>query len=171
MNRKKNHLNESSSQIKAKTPWKTITIGRFKSIIEIQKSIKNSGYIINKWANEMLTHQNFTLGSKKISIFKNTLYELGFKDGAYYRDICSVLLERGFDLCPGEIAPALCSHYKGELLYVAMKPIELSDGNPDIFVIGYNKQNELELGNNAGNPGALWSSNANFIFCSTDKID
>ena len=58
--------------------------------------------------------------------------ELGFNDGAYYKDICTKALELGLELCPAEVGPALRLVYKdqsrGEWLRIAMEAITGSDG-------------------------------------------
>jgi len=74
----------------------------------------------------------------------------------------------GLELCPPEIAPEYRLKYKDqplhERLFVAMKPIIGSDGEPCIFVLGHNNDG-LFLDAIRARVDDLWHPNKKFIFC------
>lgn len=74
----------------------------------------------------------------------------------------------GLELCPPEVAPEYRLKYKdqplGEQLYVAMRPIISSDGEPRIFVLGRNADG-LFLDAILARPDDKWHPNKKFIFC------
>jgi len=74
----------------------------------------------------------------------------------------------GLELCPPEVAPEYRLKYKnqplGERLYVAMRPITSSDGEPRIFVLGRNADG-LFLDAIRARPDDKWHPNNKFIFC------
>ena len=74
----------------------------------------------------------------------------------------------GLELCPPEIAPEYRLKYKNQplddLLFVAMKPIITSDGEPRLFVLGHNADG-LFLDTIRARPDDKWHPNKKFIFC------
>lgn len=74
----------------------------------------------------------------------------------------------GLELCPQEVALHYRLQYKdqplGARLYVAMKPITTSDGEPRIFVLGHNA-NGLSLNAARARPDDKWQPNDKFMFC------
>ena len=78
----------------------------------------------------------------------------------------------GLELCPPEVAAYYRLEYKDqpldEHLYLAMKPIAISDGEPRIFVLGHNADG-LFLDAAQARPDDKWHPNTKFIFCRTPK--
>lgn len=78
----------------------------------------------------------------------------------------------GLELCPPEIAAQFRLEYKDqpldERLYVAMKPIASSDGEPRIFVLVHNADG-LFLDAAWARPDDKWHPNNKFMFCHTPK--
>jgi len=76
--------------------------------------------------------------------------------------------EFGLELCPPEIAPEYRLKYKNqplhERLFIAMKPIIGSDGEPRIFVLGHNADG-LFLDAIQARADDLWHPNKKFMFC------
>jgi hypothetical protein len=74
----------------------------------------------------------------------------------------------GLELCPPEVAPEYRLKYKDqpldERLYVAMRPIISSDGEPRIFVLGHNADG-LFLDAIRARPDDKWHPNNKFMFC------
>jgi len=74
----------------------------------------------------------------------------------------------GLELCPPEVAPQYRLKYTDqpldERLYVAMKPIASSDGEPRIFVLGHNADG-LFLDAARARPDDTWHPNNKFMFC------
>lgn len=110
--------------------------------------------------------------------------DLGFLDGALTREIIGSDHDRdlfgnsapftggrgkqlGLELCPAEVGPHLRLEYidqpSGERLYVAMKPIAASDGEPRIFVIAHDAAG-LSLDAARARPDDRWTPNDKFLF-------
>ncbi len=74
----------------------------------------------------------------------------------------------GLELCTQEVTLNYRLQYKdqplGERLYVAMKPITTSNGEPRIFVLGHNA-NGLSLDDARARPDDKWQPNDKFMFC------
>ncbi len=111
--------------------------------------------------------------------------DLGFATGALTREIMGSAEDRdlfghpapftggrctqlGLDLCPAQVGPELRLQYGeqpvGERVYVAMKPITASDGEPRIFVVEHNS-NGLSLDAVRARPADEWPPEAVFVFC------
>jgi hypothetical protein len=77
-------------------------------------------------------------------------------------------VQLGLELCSAEVAPYHRLEYKdqplGERLYVAMKPINTSDGEPRIFVLVHNADG-LSLDAVRARPDDKWEATDIFIFC------
>lgn len=74
----------------------------------------------------------------------------------------------GLALCPPEVAPEFRLKYTdqpmGEALYVGMKPMTPSSGEPSIFVLGHNADG-LFLDAVRARPDDKWHPNSKFLFC------
>jgi hypothetical protein len=72
------------------------------------------------------------------------------------------------DLCPLEVGPELRLQYDnqptGERVYVAMKPITASDGEPRIFVVEHTPAG-LSLDAARARPDDRWAPEDLFLFC------
>lgn len=110
---------------------------------------------------------------------------MGFPDGAVTREILGSERDQdlwghpapftsgragelGLDLCPPQTGPDLRLQYDdqplGERIYVAMKPIPSSDGEPRIFVVEH-CSNGTSLDAARARPDDEWPSDAIFVFC------
>ncbi|MGH8474541.1 MAG: hypothetical protein ACRER2_02005 [Methylococcales bacterium] len=115
--------------------------------------------------------------------------DLGFATGALTREIIGSEEDRdlfghpapftggrcnqlGLDLCSPQVGPELRLQYSeqplGERVYVAMKPIIASDGEPRIFVVEHNS-NGMSLDAARARPGDEWPPDAIFVFCARAK--
>jgi hypothetical protein len=74
----------------------------------------------------------------------------------------------GLKLCPQDFGPMYRLQYDDqplyERLYVAMKPIECSDGELRIFVLGHTLDG-LSLGSALAKPDDKWHADDKFMFC------
>lgn len=74
----------------------------------------------------------------------------------------------GLELCPSDFGPQFILQDKkpplDEPLYVAMKPIASSDGEPRIFVLGHNADGFF-LDASLARPNDKWHPNKKFLFC------
>lgn len=75
----------------------------------------------------------------------------------------------GLELCPPDLAPTLCLEYADQLanerLYIAMKPITASDGEPRIFVVTRGTTG-LSLDAVRARPDDTWGPDDMFVFSS-----
>jgi hypothetical protein len=95
----------------------------------------------------------------KLNCIRLRVADLGFPEGALTRELIGSERDRdlfgqsapftggrgnqkGLELCPPDVGPQLRLDYSdqppGECVYVAMKPITTSDGEPRIFVVAHN---------------------------------
>jgi len=76
------------------------------------------------------------------------------------------------ELCPPDLGPRLRADYsdqpRGERLYIAMKPITASDGEPRIFVVEHTSEG-LSLDAARARHDDQWSPDDLFVFCVSDK--
>ncbi len=110
--------------------------------------------------------------------------DLGFPEGALTREIIGTEQDKdlfgnsapftggtgsklGLKLCPPELGPYLRLDYMdqppGERLYIAMKPIISSDGEPRIFVVAHESTGK-SLDACLARPGDMWMPNDVFVF-------
>ena len=93
--------------------------------------------------------------------------ELGFKDGAIYKDICERAVEYGLELCPAEVGFQLRLAYdnqpKDEWLLIAMEAVRDSDGYLRIFSVG-EVRGGLWLDGGYGYSDGFWDGLSRFVF-------
>lgn len=148
--------------------WKTIKLGTHKDANALRQALCAKGNKINVWANDIMSEPAFFVTSfeKKIQLVNVSVAELGFKNGATYKDICAKAKELGLELCPNEVGPQLSLQYKDQSqvgwLRIAMEPITDSGGSLRIFSVSHNG---LSLDSNNGHPGHAWLSEFRFVFC------
>ncbi len=150
--------------------WKTIRLGTgLKTADDFRHALKRAGNRIGDWANDILGKRAFTVATKEteVDLVKVTVAELGFKDGATYRDICQRAKELGLDLCPAEVGPQLRLQYQdqplSEWLIIAMESISDSHGGLGVFHVG-RYGDGLWLDSNDGHPDYFWNGGAQFVF-------
>jgi hypothetical protein len=123
--------------------------------------------------------------SVKASIVRLSVTDLGFPKGATTTQIIGSEhdtdqhrhatpftagggIPLGLGLCPPEVGPALRLEYTDqpldERLYIAMKPITSSDGEPRIFVLEHNAQG-MGLDAVRARPDDDWRPTDMFVFC------
>lgn len=121
----------------------------------------------------------------KVTTVRLRVAGLGFTEGALTREIIGSERDRdlfgnsapftggrgkqlGLDLCPPDVGPHLRLEYTdqppGERLYVAMKPITGSDGEPRVFVIAHDSAG-LSLDAARARSDDKWAMDDTFVFC------
>lgn len=147
--------------------WKTIKLGTEKTPDEYRKALKEAGYRIGDWANDILNKVVVSAQVSEVDLVNISVGELGFAEGAQYQDICARAVEMGSELCPAEVGPALRLTYKDqppdEWLRVAMEAIVELEGYRGIFAVdgGYGG---LWLHGGRGHPGIVWDADERFLF-------
>ncbi|MDE2021753.1 MAG: hypothetical protein KGI71_02415 [Patescibacteria group bacterium] len=149
------------------TVWKTIKLGTCKSPDEYRKALKKAGRRIGDWGNDILGKTDCAQEETEVDLVVLSVKELGFENGAQYKDICAKGVEMGLELCHAEVGPALRLAYgdqpRGEWLRIAMEAITDSDGNRDIFAVGHDID-RLWLYGNYGHPESFWNADYRFVF-------
>jgi hypothetical protein len=131
--------------------WKTIKLGTgLQTAGDFRKAIKSAGMKINGWANDVLGAPAFTVAESEmeVELVVCSVAELGFKDGAIYKDIYVRAQELGLNLCPPEVGPQLRLQYtdqpKGEYLSIVMESVaKLKNDGLSRFTVkhlGYGRQ-------------------------------
>ena len=151
--------------------WKTIRLGTngLKTADDFRKFLKDNGFSIGDYANDILGKPTFTAAAEEIELdlVVASVAELGFKNGATREQIYARAKELGLDLCPAEVGPQLRLQYKdqpnGEWLIVAMEPIADSGGSLRLFGV-LRSDSGLWLGGFCGWPDCVWYSGSRFVF-------
>ena len=151
--------------------WKTIRLGTngLKTADDFRKFLKDNGFSIGDYANDILGKPTFTAAAEEIELdlVVASVAELGFKNGATREQIYARAKELGLDLCPAEVGPQLRLQYKdqpnGEWLIVAMEPIAGSVGGLELFGVE-RYDSDLWLDGCYGGPDYVWDSDDRFVF-------
>jgi hypothetical protein len=125
----------------------------------------------------------------KVNTVRLRVKDLGFPDGALTREIIGSERDRdifgnsapftggkgkelGLEICPPDLGPYLRLEYtdqpSGESLYIAMKPINVSDGEPHIFVVAHNSAG-LSLDSARARDDDKWEPDDFFVFCTAQS--
>jgi len=149
--------------------WKTINLGTGKNADDFRKVLKDRGFNIGNWADDILGKPAFTAATEatEIDLVKVTVAELGFKEGARRDQIYERAKELGLELCPSEVGPQLRLQYQdqpnNEWLLIGMKPIADSDGDLGVFCVRRG-DSELWLGSGWSHPGGVWDPGSRWVF-------
>ena len=109
--------------------WKTITLGLHESSGGYRKALRSHKCQVSNWACTILDDPTFTCATQALEVDLVIVFvaRLGFRGGASLSDIYTRAQERGLELCPPEVGPALRLAYKnqqhGEQLTIAMNAI------------------------------------------------
>jgi hypothetical protein len=144
--------------------WKTITIN---------KKPSTKGINISSYASDMLKKVKWNK-KQTLDLVKVTVQDLFNDENIHTTDeIFAKAKEQGLDLCPPQVGLQLRVEYKdqpmNEWLYMGMKPITDSDGNPDVFRLG-RLTDGTWLGSDWAEPDGQWDPKHEFVF-SLRKFD
>ena len=157
-------------QVEALVNWKTIKLGTLKTADEFRKALKDNGFNISDWANNILGRPAFTAATEEIEVdlVKVTVGELGFKKGARRDQIYDRAKELGLELCSPEVGPQLRLQYQdqpnGEWVLVGMEPIVDSVGGPKLFGVA-RIGSGLWLSGSWGSTDYFWIADYRWVFC------
>jgi hypothetical protein len=146
---------------------KTIKLGSGKTSEEYRKALEEAACRIGDWGNEILGKTACAQEETEVDLVALSVKELGFNEGAYYKDICTKALGLGLELCPAEAGPALRLVYRdqsrGEWLRIAMEAIPGSEGDRFIFAVNH-VDDGLSLDGDYGDPEFFWEADGRFVF-------
>lgn len=180
----KNLLSGGNKETPQWVIFKTIKIGTHKDAEALRNAIKMAGMKIGDWGNDILGMPAFIVSPKEADIIltRKTIADLGFPNGATYRDICTKAvgqtttidgIEYEVSLCPNEVGPQLRLQYpdqpKGEWLRIAMEAITGSGGCRLLFNVAQD-DGDLWLYGDCGRDDNFWYGSIGFVFCLHKKI-
>jgi len=151
--------------------WKTIKVGTYDTTEGIIEALEKEGFSIGYWAIDVLNSPAFMLASveSELDLVRISPTKLGFKDGAYRKDIYKQALDNGLTLCPLEVGPQLRLQYKNqpvrESLQIGMEAQVDREGHESEFrVVHSPTDGPLWLVGDHKHPDDFWEKNEYFIF-------
>lgn len=90
--------------------WKTLTLGKYKTVAELVAALQERGTVITPTAELFLNDDRMKLypNVQEIHLVAVSAKDLGFTEGADYTTIWKKAQEFGLGFCPQEIGPLLC---------------------------------------------------------------
>lgn len=144
----------------------TVRLGVHKNLENCCASLKTNGINISPRAEDILKKTLLSQIEIDFELREVSVAELDFNKATRFDVICERIVERDFDLCPGEAGPAVRLTYKnqpkGERLIVAMEAITDSIYCPIVFGVGHDKDG-LWLDAHFGKPGTLFYPSERFV--------
>lgn len=140
-----------------------------KSKEELKADIKKAGMRIYQYAESMIDSKDFiTLKDLEIlRLVRLKVGDLGFQNYATTDQLFARAKELGLELCPPETGPQYRLKHKdqpiGEYVFIGMKPIADSDGNPYVFHVE-RREDELWLNYYFADPTDEWYPGNEFLF-------
>ena len=137
--------------------WKTITI---------DKKPSTEGVNILSYASDMLKKVKWNK-KQTLDLVRVTVKDL-FNDDKYHTtdEIFAKSKEQGLDLCPPQVGLQLRVEYKdqpmNEWLYMGIKPIADSDGNPHVLCVERSRDGLFLSARNA-DAGHEWGPGCRFV--------
>ncbi|MEX0652153.1 MAG: hypothetical protein WD509_01380 [Candidatus Paceibacterota bacterium] len=150
--------------------WKTINIGTYKNVEELKRAIKEKGFRIGSWAEDVLHSESFTMSKteKKVDLVRITPSGLGFSNGAYRKDIYKKATEAGLEICPLEVGPQLRIQYlhqpRLESLQIGMESQFDSENHESQFRVVHGGDNFIWLVGDHKHLDDFWKGDEDFIF-------
>lgn len=141
-----------------------------KSAEQLISEMESAGIEVTLYAKSMLLNKTEFIPGETIedaTLIRLTVADLGFKGSANEDQIVARAQELGLELCPPDTGPHYRLQYKnqplGEYVSVAMKPMPVSGGYPDVFNVGHPGGGLCLLANDA-EPSPTWDPNRKFVF-------
>ncbi len=124
--------------------WKTLKRRpELKNAAGIRKALKEGGFKIGDWANDLLGQTAFTVTTEEgeVDFVCLSNADLGRPDGCQFQETCQLGVALGLELCEPDDAANVRMNYRdqplGEWLTMAMKAIRVSHGSLDVFSVGH----------------------------------
>ena len=184
-----NHLPESVENVYTSFPEgkirrQSIEIGG-KDEQELEELLQREGHQIYSYAKSMMKHDDFKRSlrepdlkqpdwkkwelksSEEANLIRLRVEDLGFPSGATTDQVYAKAEELGLELCPPEVGPQFRLQYinqpMNEYVYVGMKQISDSDGNPNVFRV-VRAGDGSWLRNDWAKPMRRWRADFQFVF-------
>lgn len=148
--------------------WKTVGLGMYGSIDELNEAIKETGAKITAYAQRMLDTVTLRLKPQvtlELVLVSGT--QLGLEKGGTVEQIYAAGKSLGLDLCPPEVGALLRIKYrnqkKREVIRLAMEPIAFGSGYLGVFSVERD-EGGLHLGISGGIPTSFYSPDIRWVF-------
>ena len=141
-----------------------------KSAEQLISEMEAAGINISDYVKSMLKNREFVPGKnpKEATFIRLTVADLGFKSNATTNQIYKRAQILGLKLCPPDTSLNYRLKYRNqplnEWIYIGMKQIFDSDGNPLVFELKRDGKG-LWLGLSLAGPGNQWNPGRKFAFC------
>jgi len=145
-----------------------LTIGG-KTPKQLEKALVSGGFRVNDYARDLLRSRCFTTlpDQQTLSLVRVTVSDLGLTGCPTTDQIYTKATSLGLELCPAEVGPQLRLTYKdqpfGEWLYIGMKQIAASRGDPSVFGLDRFGVGSW-LGGYSADPDSPWDPKDGFVF-------
>lgn len=140
-----------------------------KSKEELEHQIENQGMRIGDYAKSMTENRDFKTLQKpeQRKLVRLQVEDLGFTNYPTTTELYARAEELGLELCPPEVGPQYRINYKnqpmGEWVYIGMKPITDSHGDPSVFYVARHEHG-LWLHDDFAGPGRRWAPSHRLVF-------
>ncbi|MDP3769617.1 MAG: hypothetical protein U1A23_00955 [Candidatus Sungbacteria bacterium] len=140
-----------------------------KSAEQLISEMEAAGINISDYAKSMLKNREFVPGKnpEEATLIRLTVADLGFKSSATTDQIYERAQILGLELCPADTGPNYRLKYQNqplkEWIYMGMKQITDSDGNPIVFELG-RVGGGLWLDGSWARPDREWYPGDRFVF-------
>lgn len=145
-----------------------LTIGTGEDANALKAGLVRAKFYVGDWARKLLDTLAFPTHAEKteVGLMIRSVADLGFHDGAAYKDICAKAQEMGLGLCPIEVVLQLRLQYlnqpKDEWFIVATEPVK-SSRYPSLFYVGHGNDG-LGLSADYGYPDTFFNRGHRFAF-------
>jgi hypothetical protein len=150
--------------------WRTVMLGVHSSIKSFIAALRAKGNTIDV-RSRILSKVSLAPKRTKIELVRISVAELGFPEGATLQEIYQRGVQRGFNLCPGEVGLALREQYgdsQGQLLFIAMAPIADPADNLFTFTV-YEVEHVRCLASDVVHSNDRYHPDDSFIFARRKK--
>ena len=142
-----------------------------KSAEQLISEMEAAGINISDYTKSMLKNREFVPGKnpEEATLIRLTVADLGFKSSATTDQIYERAQILGLELCPADTGPNYRLKYRnqplGEWIYMGMKQITDSGGDPHVFeLVRYDDGLGLWLNDYLARPDREWYSDVEFVF-------
>lgn len=148
--------------------WKKLMIGVVGSVEKYREAFKTAGIRVINAVSGIVAKTPVATEPQEVDLFLVTVAELGFNNLTRYNDICRRAKERGYALCPAEVALALRLAYTeqpmGEWLVIMTEDLMgRSVYDPHLFSVAC-LENGSWLEEDGSYPEGMWSPGSTLVF-------
>jgi len=144
-------------------PFLTIRVGTLKTEPDLRQAVLDAECRISNWASDLMSRPAFASGiaqaEEDVDFVIVSNAELGYPNGCAQAQTYEAGLKLGWKLCLPSDAIEIRRNYPdqpvGEWLLIAMNPIADSGGDPEVFIVGHDRDG-LWLYGRYGFPGSFW---------------